>query len=144
VRGLDASGCRCRGGLGLSNGFTAEGEVMLLGAYIGGQFSCIGGTVPQRQRIRDRSGAGSDRRQRFMRPAVLDGYLDLTGATVGAWLDDARTWPQEIRLGGFTYTVIDAHPAISTTGRLRWLRSDPRVPSAALRTTHRRGLNSQA
>jgi hypothetical protein len=44
VQGIDATGCRCRGDLNLSDGFTAEGEVSLLGAHIGGIIDCTDGT----------------------------------------------------------------------------------------------------
>jgi hypothetical protein len=44
VPGLDAAGMRCRGSVDLSAGFTAEGEVRLLAAQIGGQLACHGGT----------------------------------------------------------------------------------------------------
>jgi hypothetical protein len=44
VPGLNATGMRCPGSVDLSDGFTAEGEVRLLGAHIGGRLDCNGGT----------------------------------------------------------------------------------------------------
>jgi len=44
TRSIAADGARVRGYVFLRNGFRAEGEVRLLGAQIGGDLSCIGGT----------------------------------------------------------------------------------------------------
>jgi hypothetical protein len=107
------------------DGFTAEGEVRLVGAHIGGALACDGGTFRNpdgfalvMQRVEIEGGV-------LMGPAAFDGALDLTYARVGIWQDDAQTWPDEIRLGGFTYTTIISDPSITVTHRLRWLRRDP-------------------
>jgi hypothetical protein len=44
VPGIDAENMRSRGNVELSDGFTATGEVNLLGAHIGGQLDCTEGT----------------------------------------------------------------------------------------------------
>jgi hypothetical protein len=114
-----AQGMFCRGG------FTAEGGVNLNGAHIGGVFDFTGATFRNPEKLAVDLERAAINGNVFMRPTVLDGYLDLTFATVGGWRDDARTWPDSIMLLGFTYASIDANPAISPTGRLRWLRRDP-------------------
>jgi hypothetical protein len=57
----------------------------------------------------------------LMRPASLEGSIDLTAARVGAWYDDKPTWPAALRLEGFVYEAIDA-PNITPRQRLDWLR----------------------
>src|SRR5262245_28791236 len=44
VPGLTAVGMRCRGSVDLSSGFTADGEVRLVGAHVGGYVDCEDGT----------------------------------------------------------------------------------------------------
>ncbi len=44
VRSLAADGAKVKGDVFLRNGFRAEGEVRFLGAQIGGDLSCVGGT----------------------------------------------------------------------------------------------------
>jgi hypothetical protein len=106
------------------DGFTAEGEVRLLGAHIGEQLDCFGGT------FRNPDGLALDLEWAEihgpvqMLPAAFDGGLDLTFARAGVWQDNARTWPKNISLNGFTYTTIRADPP-TVAERLSWLRRDP-------------------
>ena len=43
VKGLNADGLTTKGGVNLRGGFSADGEVRLLGASIGGDLTCVGG-----------------------------------------------------------------------------------------------------
>jgi hypothetical protein len=56
-----------------------------------------------------------------MRPAGLQGSINLTYARVGGWYDDKDTWPATVRLEGFVYETIDA-PNVTPRQRLDWLR----------------------
>jgi hypothetical protein len=107
------------------SGFTTEGEVRFAGARIGGQLDCRDATFL----YPDGSALDLERAQVdgdvLMRRAVFDGALDLTFTRVGAWQDDARTWPDTIRLNGFSYAAIAAQPPITVGERLGWLRRDP-------------------
>jgi hypothetical protein len=44
IRGMNCDGAKITGGVSLNDGFTAEGEVSLLGTEIGGDLSCSKGT----------------------------------------------------------------------------------------------------
>jgi hypothetical protein len=52
------------------------------------------------------------------------GLLDLSHVRVGVLRDDPTTWPEEIRLDGFTYEALAG--ADDHDQRLDWLRRDPR------------------
>jgi hypothetical protein len=105
-------------------GFTAEGEVHLAGAYIGGGLDCEGATLCNPDKVALNLTRATIPHDVLMRPKTLAGTLDLTAAKVGAWHDAEASWPQAIRLRGFTYDAIDADPEISAKTRLRWLRLD--------------------
>ena len=55
----------------------------------------------------------------FMKPAVLQGSLDLTAAATSSYHDNQATWPQKLRLDRFVYDAIDG---ASAKERLEWLR----------------------
>ena len=82
-----------------------------------------------------------------MRPARLDGSIDLTAARAGGWYDDRRTWPAALTLEGFVYDTIDA-PDVTPKQRLGWLRLDPDgyvpQPYEQLASVYRRAGNDQA
>lgn len=71
----------------------------------------------------------------LMRPALLDGIINLTAARAGGWYDDRRTWPTGLYLEGFVYEAIDA-PAVTPKQRLGWLRlhQDDYLPPAVRAT----------
>jgi hypothetical protein len=120
----------------------AEGQVRLFGAHIGDQLAFVDAS------LRDPDGLAVDLERAeiegyvLMRPTVLEGAIDLTFTRVGAWQDEARTWPRAIRLTGFTYTAIAARPPVTVADRLSWLRRDPAgylpQPYEQLAETYRR------
>jgi hypothetical protein len=105
-------------------GFTAQGEVRLLGANIRGTLGFEDATLT------NPSGWVLDlERGRmatlFLRPKVRpEGTVELINAQVDACYDDEATWPQDLRLVGFTYGALVAEPEVDATARLRWLELD--------------------
>lgn len=119
---LEASDAVVKGGVYLRNGFSARGDVRLLGAQIGGDLDCggakISGTVEAERAVIE--GA------LFWRSVGnLSGLgLDLTGASVGALADDAGSWPANGRLAldGFVYGRISDNAPKDVASRLDWLK----------------------
>lgn len=62
----------------------------------------------------------------YLRPTTMKGGVDLGQARVGVWYDDSTTWPDYIRLEGFTYDALESADAISARRRLTWLERDDR------------------
>jgi hypothetical protein len=102
-------------------GFAATGEVRLSGAKIGGLLSCSGGTFTNENGPALRADGLTVARSLYLLPTMLSGSIDLTDAQVGNYVDDRRSWPEELRLGGFTYSWIEAIPMITIKERLEWV-----------------------
>ncbi|MGZ4618701.1 MAG: hypothetical protein ACXV3F_08230 [Frankiaceae bacterium] len=107
---------------------TVTGQVGLPGAHIGGQLDCDeatinnpGGQALELERV-------SVAQAVYMRPASLQGGINLTHARVGAWYDQASTWPAwpgRLFLEGFVYEAIEVR-SVSPQDRVRWLRQGAR------------------
>jgi hypothetical protein len=52
------------------------------------------------------------------------GLVDLRHAHVGTLADAETSWPQRLRLRGFTYDALDDSSTIRAAARLRWLQAD--------------------
>ena len=121
---LNADRIHVSGGL-FADGFEADGQVRLIGAQVGGSLSFRGA------KLRNAGDCALDCES--VRSASLwlvfsvtpVGVVDLTNARVGAVYDTEATWPEAIRLGGFTYDEVRGDPPIDRAGRLRWLARDP-------------------
>jgi hypothetical protein len=107
--------------LNLSDRFHCHGAVKLAGAHIGGQLNCQeatftnpDGTALNLERVSVTEAA-------LIRPAGLEGRINLTDARVGGWYDDQQTWPAALGLEGFVYETIHA-PNDTPRKRLDWLR----------------------
>jgi hypothetical protein len=97
------------------------GEVRMPGAHINGQLNCIDASFNNPDGLAIHMERATVVQAVWMRPACLEGGLDLTYARVGAWYDERLTWPRRIYLDGFAYDAIDA-PDASIRDRLRsWL-----------------------
>jgi len=122
-RALSAHGVAVRGNIFLHKGFTAEGEVGLVGAQIGGDLSCLGGTFSVLN-----AQAARISRHLFLRELQdpKSGTFDLTNASTDALLDDEPSWPTagNLHLDGFVYGRISAGPTDAET-RLKWLALQP-------------------
>jgi hypothetical protein len=118
-KSLAADGVAITGNAFLRDGFTAVGEVRLLGAQIGGNLECSGGKL----RALNTQGAKIGRHLFLQKlQAPKSGTWDLTNATSDALLDDEESWPAKgnLYLDGFVYGRISEGPTRAET-RLKWL-----------------------
>ncbi|MBL3677102.1 MAG: hypothetical protein JKP92_06330 [Alphaproteobacteria bacterium] len=105
--------------------FTAEGEVNLAGAQIGGQLDCSGGMFcnPGKRAL---TLQGVRVEQSFMlRGADIQGTLNLDAAHVRDMCDAPDSWPTNISLDGFTYDRIVGGAPTDAKTRLEWLGRQP-------------------
>jgi sRNA-binding regulator protein Hfq len=162
--GEDALNCdrvRVSGSVFLSNGFTAQGEVNFPGAEIGGQFACNGGTFSNKRASSADEDAESDRRTICaialnlsdavikgtlwlgpgagqIKPAIIEGSLDLRDAYASVLVDHADHWPAgqvagangktlncHIFLDGFTYGSFTGQSSLTIEDRKAWLERQP-------------------
>ena len=123
------------------------GEVRPLGARVGGELNCVDATLSNpggpALTLEDALVTGPV----LMRPAQLDGSINLAAARVGGWYDDRLTWPTASDLVGFVYDAIDA-PDVTPKQRLAWLRlnQDRYLPQPyeQLASVYRRAGHDQA
>jgi hypothetical protein len=88
VRGIDATGMRCRSDLEMAGGFSANGEVRLVGAHIGGQLVCAGGTFRNPDGIALAADGLAVGQSMFCRAGFsARGEVRLSGAHIGGQLD---------------------------------------------------------
>jgi hypothetical protein len=92
------------------------GKVWLFRAHIGGQLNCAEATFRNPQGLAVDLELASGVLAVVMCPAVFHGGLDLHRAQVGAWNDERRTWPEQLRLEGFVYDSIKAPDATIKIG----------------------------
>jgi hypothetical protein len=106
-------------------GFTAQGEVRLIGAQIGGQLSFDGATLINPSGVAlDLEGVRTP--TLVLRPQLQpQGMVDLTNAQVDSIVDSQATWPQDLHLNGFRYGDLFARPEVGAKARLRWLERNP-------------------
>ncbi len=123
---IEAGRLHVDGDVSLRDGFTASGAVSLTGARIGGYLDCTDGSFDASSAVALDLERADVTEAIYFRPRQLDGQVNLTLASTGAWYDSRATWPGPnlIRLPGFTYDTIAAEPRVSVRQRLRWLRRD--------------------
>ena len=111
----------------LGAGFSAIGEVRLLGAHISGNLDCSGGSFSNADKAGKAIGKAliidgaeiSD--GLFVRNARFTGLIDLTTAHAGSLLDDRECWPKaSLFLDGFRYDRIAESPT-DADSRIDWL-----------------------
>jgi hypothetical protein len=108
-----------------TDGFAAKGDVSLFGAHVGSQlvFDDASLTNPRGLDL-DLERCHAD--TLVLRPLVpTQGIVNLTDAHVDTFYDSEATWPEQLRLVGFTYEALVATPEVDTKARLRWLGRDP-------------------
>jgi hypothetical protein len=127
-------------------GFSATGEVRLVGAHITSQFDCMEGRFsnPGGSALNLWRATVSGPLQ--MESAVLEGVLDLTAAKVGSYHDNRAFWPQKLQLDGFVYDAIEG---ASAKERLEWLRRNeggysPQIYEQLAAAYHRAGHDENA
>ena len=123
-------------------GFTAQGQVRLIGAHIVGALEFHGATLANPDGLAlDLEAAQVG--ELYLRPLTAPSRVDLTQTKVGLFADDQTTWPNELRLVGFTYDALGERPAVSAKHRLDWLRRDlggySPQPYEQLAAVYRRG-----
>ena len=98
-----------RGSVSLRQGFTAEGEVRLAGAQIGGDLNCRGGMFSAL------NGQGTRVDHHLLLRDVRDAknaIIDLRNASADALFDHEASWPAEgnLYLDGFRYGRVSYGP----------------------------------
>ncbi len=123
---LSADGIRVTGHVFLGNGFSAEGEVRLLGAEIGGDLACRGGGFTHI------SAQTAVIKGKLIWDFIINAQnaeLDLTNASADSIMDDEPSWPAQgkLSINGFAYGRIYGD-AVTAEKRLEWVRrQDPFV-----------------
>lgn len=93
----------------------------LSNAHIGGKLDCTDAVFCNHQGLAVDLELASVVQAVVMCPAVFHVDLNLHRAQVGAWNDEKRTWPEQLRLEGFVYDSINA-PDATVKNRVRsWL-----------------------
>ena len=121
--GFSASRAVIKGSLFLNDGFTAEGEVRLLGMYIGGDIYFKGASL--------KNNKGSALNAQGM---VVDGAfffrdlkhpvegIRLSSARVRRLVDDSNSWGSGLILNGFVYGYLAGSSPVDAQSRLQWLK----------------------
>jgi hypothetical protein len=129
VAGIGADGLRTRGSVFLRDGFHATGEVRLVGAKIGGQLDCSGGTFENADGFalnlqRANVAQGLLLRELSSPPT---GVVYLAYSQVGELIDGEESWPEneKLILDGFVYGRIAGDAPWRASDRLRWLGLQP-------------------
>ncbi|MFD0683710.1 hypothetical protein [Actinomadura fibrosa] len=120
---LDGYGLIVEHDVQCGSGFTAEGEVRIKGARIGGACDFTGARLRNSgQQALDLEAARAD--ELILLPGEApDGLVNLTNAQVRVFHDAQATWPAVLRLHGFTYGTL-ADDGTDGRQRLRWLARD--------------------
>ena len=125
---LNAQGARIAGDVILHDrgpfSFSAEGEVRLSGAQIGGQLDCATARFSN-----PRGHAFAGQRMQvgaeffWQSVSVAAGDIHLPSAHVGDLVDDLASWPLggRVYLDGFTYDRITRDAPVDAASRLAWL-----------------------
>lgn len=123
---LTADGVVVMGDIGFRRGFSAHGELRLLGASIGGDFVCLDGEF----RNADADGKALGDAISMDRMTVkgsffllqireMIGGVSLSEAQVGSLVDHDFEWPRDLTLDGFRYDSING--ATDARSRIAWL-----------------------
>lgn len=131
---LNADRITVKSSVFLRNGFTATGKVRLLGARIGGNLACNGGTftpktgyalICQRAEIRGGVflGYGKDPKTKQTIPFKTSGPVDFTAAMLGTLIDDPAVWPEpgSLILNGIRIARFGGSAPTSGAARVEWL-----------------------
>ncbi len=121
TKSIFADGVNVKGSVFLRQGFTAEGEVLLLRAQIGGNLQCDGGAFSALSAETAVIKGGLLWRQ-IANPQ--NAKLNLINASVGAIVDDEASWPKagNLALDGFVYQRFSGRKTPKDAKkRLEWL-----------------------
>ncbi len=130
---LNADGATVKGGVFLSDGFKATGEVRLLNAEIGGILACGGGVFEDEKGIVLNAERLTMSGIFLWSPGKISGAVDLMHAQVGTLSDDKNAWPLGANskarwyLDGFTYDALGPDSPKDSGFRSDWLAADKTV-----------------
>jgi len=149
---LSADGVKVEGSVFLSDGFSADGEVCLVGASIGVNLDCTNGTfsnpggrclsadgVTVEGGVFLSDGFEADGRVSFVAAEVKRHFqwrgvaspqkatMDLRSAKLGTLFDDEQSWPSQnnLYLHGLVYDEIAQDAPLDARTRIQWLRRQP-------------------
>ena len=117
---INAHGIEVRGDALLSRGFKCACIIDLSGATIGRRVD-FDDALFDVDSCRVSLDWADVREYVTIHPRTGPAHISLWHATVGAYYDDASTWPRTLRLDGFDFNVIQARPHISAGKRLEWV-----------------------
>jgi hypothetical protein len=106
----------------LCDGMMVTGRIDLTGAHIGRRLSFTGA------QISNPGGTALDARTLQATEVSVDtavpirGTVDFSHARISVLHDDPKNWPEELRLGGFSYEALE--PQLPVRQRLKWLTLD--------------------
>ncbi len=117
---LNADAIKVTGGVFLNDGFSAEGEVRLPGAEIGGDLAC------RRGGFTSITAHTAVIKGKLIWDSIINAEkaeLDLTNASADSIMDDEASWPARGKLfiNGFAYGRISGG-SVSAEKRLEWVR----------------------
>jgi hypothetical protein len=122
---LRADGARITGGLFLCNA-KVDGEICLLGAQIGGNLDCDGAELRAKGNALSADGARITGALFLRNGTKVTGRMSLTGAQIGAIIDDPACWPPSIELDRCRYGAFLGDDApTDAKHRLDWLSRIP-------------------
>ena len=128
VRALNLDNIVVKGDVYLRKGFSARGDVSLIGAQIGGDLDCSETRIIGELNLARCTVRGAFFWRSIPNPNLI--RLDLRNAAVYAIQDESSSWPNQgnLRLEGFSYvTIMD--PKSGVEDRLEWLaREQPFTP----------------
>jgi hypothetical protein len=107
----------------LGDGFSTDGELRMRGAQVSGVVNLWAARLHAPERaLRARSLTAGEL---VLVPGRVSGLVDLSRAQVGALRDSEDSWPDQLRLDGFTYDhLLPAGRPVDVRGRCRWLNRD--------------------
>jgi hypothetical protein len=119
--GLHADRLVVTGGCFLCEGFTASGEVRLLGAEIGGDLDCVGATFANADGKAFNAQSLMVKGGLLLRGAKVEGAISLATAHIGTLVDDGHCW----QAGGHFLDGLHYDRIIGPTdaaSRIAWLK----------------------
>lgn len=139
---LIAAGLTVGGAMLLRNG-EVTGAVRLSAAHIGGDLDLNRATLTNPDDLAVDLHRASVTQAVHMRPAALQGGMDLTHARVGSWYDKKETWPDTLLLGDFVYESINIDHDTTVVDRIGLRPLRRRRPEPGWLDRHKEGYLPQ-
>ena len=114
------------GGMSLRADAVVQGQIRLAHSTITGPFSII------EVQLQNAGDCALDleyavlKSSLMLKPKVIEGFIDLTGASAAEYIDNESARRTPARLAGFKYEALRPEPpTVSVKKRIRWLATDP-------------------